>query len=180
MHVSKAGHGNDRVWKTWKGRKPASHIPTASTAGMYLKATAKNRSGLKSRPIRRKELVTDVPGPKCNECSGTLSPQPRPGFRIHTAKACQSMGRRCGQEHESLVREAGCTDKWITSGLPVTLHQRTQPAREHQRANEDENEFDPTFYEWAPSDHVQPHHCYFGILALESLITGDPLVSPAR
>ena len=30
------------------------------------------------------------------------------------------------------------------------------------------------------SDHVQPHHCYFGILALESLITGDPLVSPAR
>jgi len=28
--------------------------------------------------------------------------------------------------------------------------------------------------------HIQPHHCYFGILALESLITGDPLVSPAR
>src|SRR5580693_2436189 len=30
------------------------------------------------------------------------------------------------------------------------------------------------------SDHVQPHHCYSGVLALESLITGDPLVSPAR
>ena len=30
------------------------------------------------------------------------------------------------------------------------------------------------------SDHVQPHHCYFEILALESLITGDPLVSPVR
>jgi len=33
---------------------------------------------------------------------------------------------------------------------------------------------------FAARGQVQPRHCHFGILALESLITGDPLVSPAR
>jgi hypothetical protein len=50
MHVSTVGHGNDKVWKAWKAKKPAfhpshtfwkslwdSHIPTTSTAGVYLK-----------------------------------------------------------------------------------------------------------------------------------------------
>jgi hypothetical protein len=79
----------------------------------------------------------------------------------------------------STIRVAGYTDKWITSGLPVNLHQRTQPR---------ESTSEPTktkclrshILRMGTSDHVQPHHCHFGILALESLITGDPLVSPAR
>jgi hypothetical protein len=51
--VSKAGHGNDRVWKGWKAKKPAFHpshtpwkslrdyhIPTSSTAGIFQGARA--------------------------------------------------------------------------------------------------------------------------------------------
>jgi hypothetical protein len=51
--VSKAGHGNDRVWKAWKAKKPAFHpshtpwkslrdyhIPMASTAGIFQGARA--------------------------------------------------------------------------------------------------------------------------------------------
>jgi hypothetical protein len=68
----------------------------------------------------------------------------------------------------------------MTSALPVTLHQRTQPARDHPRVNEDENVFDPTFYGWAPATTSSLTTANFGILALESFITGDPLVSPAR
>src|ERR1700686_3007895 len=53
IRVSKAGHGNDRVWKAWKAKKPAFHpsdtpwkslrdyhIPTASTAGILQGAKA--------------------------------------------------------------------------------------------------------------------------------------------
>jgi hypothetical protein len=38
----------------------------------YLEATAKTR---RSKPRHRKGLVTNVPGPKCNGCSGTLTSQ---------------------------------------------------------------------------------------------------------
>jgi hypothetical protein len=51
--VSKAGHGNERVWKAWKAKKPAFHpshtpwkslrdyhIPTAPTAGIFQDARA--------------------------------------------------------------------------------------------------------------------------------------------
>jgi hypothetical protein len=51
--VSKAGHGNDRVWKAWKAKKPAFHpshtpwkslqdyhISTALTAGIFQGARA--------------------------------------------------------------------------------------------------------------------------------------------
>jgi hypothetical protein len=116
MRVSKAGHGNDRVWKA---EKPAfhpshtlwkslwdSHIPTTSTAGIYLKTVRKHSSRVKFKAsTAAKGLVTDVPGPKCNGRSGTLSPQPRSGFRIHTAKACQSMGRRCGRNTSHLSEQ---------------------------------------------------------------------------
>ena len=52
--VSKADHGNDRVWKGWKAKNPAFHpshtlwkslrdyhIPTASTAGIFQGARAR-------------------------------------------------------------------------------------------------------------------------------------------
>ena len=52
--VSKADHGNDRVWKAWKAKNPAFHashtlwkslrdyhIPTASTAGIFQGARAR-------------------------------------------------------------------------------------------------------------------------------------------
>src|SRR5258708_3915081 len=42
-----------------------------------LGATAKASHNLNSSPQLRKGLVTDVPGPMCNGCSGTLSPQRR-------------------------------------------------------------------------------------------------------
>jgi hypothetical protein len=51
--VSKAGRGNERVWKAWKAKKPAFHpshtpwkslrdyhIPTASTTGIFQSARA--------------------------------------------------------------------------------------------------------------------------------------------
>jgi len=42
--------------------------------GLGLGATAKTSHNRNSSPQLRKGLVTDVPGPKCNGCSGTLSP----------------------------------------------------------------------------------------------------------
>src|ERR1700722_17863370 len=82
--VSKAGHGND---KAWKAKKPAFHpshtlwkslrdyhIPTASTAGIsaYLKMQNKERPN--PRPLDHNGVVMEVAGPKCNGCSGTLTP----------------------------------------------------------------------------------------------------------
>src|SRR5580704_10684449 len=78
----KAGHGNDRVWKAWKAKKPASHpshtlwkslrdshIPTASTTRWLSSQTPSTRSH-----VRRKGPVTDVSGPQRNACPGTLTP----------------------------------------------------------------------------------------------------------
>jgi hypothetical protein len=41
----------------------------------YSEARAKTNPNFKLKPYHRKGLVTDVPGPKCNGCSGTLIPQ---------------------------------------------------------------------------------------------------------
>ena len=74
--VSKAGHGNDRVWKAWKAKNPAFHpshtlwkslrdyhIPTASTAGIFQGARARETE---ARPLDSKGVVMEVLGPKCN------------------------------------------------------------------------------------------------------------------
>jgi hypothetical protein len=74
---------NDRVWKAWKAKRPAFHpshtlwkslrdyhIPTVSTAGIFQSARARETD---PRPLDLKGVVTDVPGPKCNECSGLIS-----------------------------------------------------------------------------------------------------------
>ena len=84
--VSRAGHGNDRVWKAWKAKKPAFypfhnpwkslrdyHIPTALTAGMFQGARAPETE---SKALSLKGVVMEVLGPKCNGCSGTLTGQP--------------------------------------------------------------------------------------------------------
>jgi hypothetical protein len=83
--VSKAGPGNDRVWKAWKAKKPAFHpshtpwkslrdyhIPTASTAGIF---EGQEHERPNPRPLDLKEVVIEVLGPKCNGCSGTLTPE---------------------------------------------------------------------------------------------------------
>src|ERR1700728_4194828 len=46
-------------------------------------------------PWHREGVVTDVPGPKCNGCSGTLTP-----LSCFCCCSCLSgnQGRRCGQE----------------------------------------------------------------------------------
>jgi len=86
---SKAGHGNDRIWKVWKAKKPAfhpSHIPWKSLLGFphshgldcgHVSKVNHKRKARKPdlRLFHRKGLVTDVPGPKCNERSSTLIPQ---------------------------------------------------------------------------------------------------------
>jgi hypothetical protein len=86
--ASKAGHGIDRVWEGWKAIKPASHpshtlwkslrdyhISTASTTRRGIQKQEQRPTPIpKSSPYHRKGLVTDVPGPKCNACSGTLNP----------------------------------------------------------------------------------------------------------
>jgi hypothetical protein len=81
--LTKTGHGNDRVWKAWKAKKPAfhpshtlwkslrdSHIPTASAAGCMSCCSPFN-----SNHRHRKGLVTDVSGPQRNACPGTLTPE---------------------------------------------------------------------------------------------------------
>ena len=81
----KQGHGNDRVWKAWKAKKPASHpshtlwkslrdshIPTASTTGYVFSCH------LNPNHRHRKGLVTDVSGPQRNGCTGTLTLQRMP------------------------------------------------------------------------------------------------------
>jgi hypothetical protein len=50
-------------------------MTTTSTTGEVFRSTAKTSHNLNSIPQLRKGLVTDVPGPKCNEGSGTLIPQ---------------------------------------------------------------------------------------------------------
>jgi hypothetical protein len=99
--VSKAGHGSDRVWKAWKAKKPAFHpshtlwkslrdyhIPTASTAGIFQDArpreTESNAFGLQG-------VVMEVPGPKCNGCSGTLTPL-RKGRQFFLTISTQDLG----------------------------------------------------------------------------------------
>jgi hypothetical protein len=85
---SRAGHGNDRVWKAWKAIRPVSHpshtpwkslrdyhIPTASTTREGFRSKNKDPSHKpKLKPYRCKGLVTDVSGPRCNACPGTLIP----------------------------------------------------------------------------------------------------------
>src|SRR5258707_7255834 len=68
-----------------------------------LGATAKTSHNLNSSPQLRKGLVTHVPGPKCNECSGTLISQERlvslfgaERMRLHFVVAV-ARDRRCGQ-----------------------------------------------------------------------------------
>jgi hypothetical protein len=87
MYFSKAGHGNDRVWKAWKAKKPAFHfsrtpwkslrdyhIPMASTAGVFRRATAREEFRIEIEGLlHSKGVETDVLGPKCNGCSGTLT-----------------------------------------------------------------------------------------------------------
>ncbi len=50
-----------------------SHITRPRRRVRCLGATAKTSRNLNSNPQLRKRLVTDVPGPKCNGCSGTLT-----------------------------------------------------------------------------------------------------------
>jgi hypothetical protein len=63
MRFPKAGHGNDRVWKAWKAKKPAfhpshtlwkslrdCHIPTASTAGIFQSAKTRETESKAFRP----------------------------------------------------------------------------------------------------------------------------------
>jgi hypothetical protein len=83
----KAGHGNDRAWKSLRD----SHIPTASTTG-YMSSRALN-----SKHRRRKGLVTDVSGPQRNACPGTLTPLSVFGC-CRCRRLLRHQGRRCGQE----------------------------------------------------------------------------------
>jgi hypothetical protein len=56
------------------------------------------------KPLPRKGVVTDVPGPKCNRCSGTLIPQ-EARFPWHCAQRMmdRSQGGRCGKERPAEV-----------------------------------------------------------------------------
>ncbi len=57
---------------------------------MYLEGTAKTSPRPDNlSPYRRKGLVTDVPGPKCNGCSGTLTT-----LRLRRARYTQTMALR--------------------------------------------------------------------------------------
>ena len=83
-----ASHGNAGVWKAWKAMKPAfhpSHTPWKSLQGFphyhgYDDDSHVSKTGKACRKTANqsdslcKGLVTDVLGPKCNGCSGTLTP----------------------------------------------------------------------------------------------------------
>ena len=71
---------------------------------------------LNSSPQLRKGLVTDVPGPMCNGCSGTLIPQD--GLVSLLCAECRKMlcssGGRCGRERPA---EEGAGRRWLPSRL---------------------------------------------------------------
>ena len=85
---TKAGYGNDRVWEGWKAMRPASqpshtlwkslrgyHIAAATTTGTSIESNGRIPAvNLNLNPRIRKRLVTNVPGLRCNACSGTLTP----------------------------------------------------------------------------------------------------------
>ena len=68
------------------------------------------------RPFHRKGLVTDVPGPMCNGCSGTLIPQE--GLVTLLCAERRKMlcfsGGRCGRERPA---EEGAGRRWLPCRL---------------------------------------------------------------
>jgi hypothetical protein len=103
-------------------------------------------------------------------CSPKRRPQFQPCCGQHPRGSHQSQARTGGNQNATpayfrLARHSPPTN---TTGARAPVSQRRRKCvRSH-------------ILRMGTGDHVQPHHCYFGVLALESLITGDPLVSPAR
>jgi hypothetical protein len=75
MRVSKAGHGNDRVWKAWKAKNPAfhpSHTLVFKQDWGQVSPTYRNRSpnvvagekGLTRVGVGQRHHVKNVPGRK--------------------------------------------------------------------------------------------------------------------
>ena len=95
--VSKAGHGNDRVWKAWKAKIRLSTLPTllGNPFGIttfprprllaYFKVQEHERPN--PGPLDLKGVVMEVLGPKCNERSGTLIPLRAPRNNEESAMA---------------------------------------------------------------------------------------------
>src|ERR1017187_9690379 len=90
MQSSKKSHGNARVWKAWKAKKPAfhpSHTPWKSLRGFpHYHGYGYDYHGSEDRQSppktrnqshsHRKGLVNHVPGLKRKGCPGTLTPLP--------------------------------------------------------------------------------------------------------
>src|SRR6202034_3901257 len=76
-------HPSHTLWKSLRD----SHIPTASTTGIYVFSFPRN-----SNHLHRKGLVTDVSGPQRNACPGTLTVR-TPSLPCPGDSAASSPGR---------------------------------------------------------------------------------------
>ena len=70
-HGKPAFHPSHTLWNPFS----IPTLPRPRRRVGCLAATAKTSNNLNSSPQLRKGLVTDVPGPKCNGCPGTLTSQ---------------------------------------------------------------------------------------------------------
>ncbi|RZU39391.1 hypothetical protein BDD14_0771 [Edaphobacter modestus] len=84
-----------------------------------LGATAKTSHNLNSCPQLRKGLVTDVPGPMCNGCPGTLIPQEGLVSLLcaERRKMLCSSGGRCGRERAAEILSSLCKLFFFSLGV---------------------------------------------------------------